>query len=199
MEGLIPRSQERAPDAMQSAVQGPEQAQGDESQGTSPEEQALYTKAVDSAYQIIYSDQALPKIRDLVKSNDDHIGSAAQVVASTMMRIQEQASDAGEPIPSDVMLPAMQEVFTDFADMLAENEIADLSEEQMSKGWLKTVDTYRQMEQAAGLSDQEGAAKDMEYFKEAESAGAMGQVFPELGGAQPAQGGGLLNQGEANG
>ena len=101
---------------------------------------------------------------------------------------------------------SVQWLFTDFADMLAENEIADLSEEQMSKGWLKTVDTYRQMEQAAGLSDQEGAAKDMEYFKEAESAGAMGQVFPELGGAQPdpggaqpAQGGGLLNQGEANG
>ena len=181
MEGLLPGPDEgitpksgplpNRPAPPQAGPAAPEE-------GVEEEGQELYTKTVDTAYQLIYSNEALPKIRDKIKGSDDLGTAAAEIVSSTMMRVQEAASDAGETIPFDVMLPAMQEVFEDFADLVIDQKVGQLD---MEADWMKTVESYRRMEQSAGLANTEGAKQDLEYFKEAEGVGAMGQLFPELG------------------
>jgi hypothetical protein len=114
-----------------------------------------------------------------------------------MTRIQDSAQKSGQRIPTDIMLPAMQEVVEDFADLLKEQQIADFDEDQMTQVWMKTVDTYQQMEKEAGLDDPESAQNDLQSLKQAQAEGQTRRRGIMGGLAQRIAGGAAVGFGDA--
>jgi hypothetical protein len=152
-------------------------------ENVTPEEQAVYDKVVDTAYSLIYDEKAMPKMMATFKNKQKPVNAVAQNVSAVMSRVQDVMTKAGTPVPSDTMLPAIEEVVSDFADLLAESQVVDLQQEQLDAAYTRTVAMYQQMEAKAGRSDAEGGAQTIQYINRAAEAGAMNEVLPGLEGA----------------
>lgn len=168
-------------DPMQ-ADQGGEPAFGGKA---TPEEQDQKARFVGRALELVYSDNAFPKIRDMLDGSgegDDPIEGLAQATAMVVGRVAGAAERSGIQLSPAVVLHAGTEVFEDLAHLSKMTGAKDYTQDQNAfhKAYYRAIDIYRTMLQGADEVDQKSAQDDFGKMQEMDQKGQLDPMFRTL-------------------
>lgn len=181
-----------APQSPMSADQGQGGEQAFGSKAT-PEEQDQKARFVGRALELVYSDNAFSKIRDMLDGGQDGdpTEGLAQATAMVVGRVAGAAEKSGIQLSPAVVLHAGTEVFEDLAHLSKMTGAKDYTQDQQAfhKAYYRAIDIYRTMLQGAGEVDQESAKADFGKMQEMDQRGQIEPMFMKLAQNDNQQGG----------
>lgn len=128
----------------------------------SAEEQAIYQRFVANGLMIIFGEETMPDIVDLLddEAPEDALATAT---ATVVFRVVTSAMETGVDIPADIILHGGTEIFENIAELMAMSGIADITEDEqaMERAYYKAVDETRMVLQQAGVTHPEEAQSDL--------------------------------------
>jgi hypothetical protein len=161
---------------------------------TTPEEQAMYSRIVARSFELIYGDDSMPKIVDMLDGGGNPPQGLAKTAAMVIGRVGAAAEKAGEQLDPVVAFHALKEIVEDLAHLSGVAGIHDYQQDQdgFEAAWLHAVDEWRLMLQGAGEIDQAAAQEDMSRLEAMDQSGELETLFNgldkgggEKGGQQP--------------
>lgn len=170
-----------APQSPMPADEGGEPAFGSKA---TPEEQDQKARFVGRALELVYSDNAFQKIRDMLDGGEDGDATEglAQATAMVVGRVAGAAEKSGIQLSPAVVLHAGTEVFEDLANLSKMTGAKDYTQDQKAfhKAYYRAIDIYRTMLQGAGEVDQESAKADFGKMQEMDQRGEIEPMFMKL-------------------
>lgn len=155
----------------------------------SPEEQALYERFIARAYDLVYSQEVMPKVLALLGGGGDPVEGLASATAMVIGRVLGAAEAAGQNIPGDVLLHAGTAVFEDLASLAVTAGIADFDQDRdkLETAYFRALDMVRTTLQESGKMDQASAKADLDQLMAADQDGRLEQMFRGLADQDRAQ------------
>jgi hypothetical protein len=136
-----------------------------------PEEQAQYELVVKNGMKLIYADNAMPHVLDLLKGGGDPIMGLASATATIVLKLQESANQAGQPIDGDVLYHAGAAILEDLANLAKEAGIHEFTQAEIEQATYKALDLYREQASQKGELDQNAVQSDWNNLVAADKAG----------------------------
>lgn len=157
----------------------------------SPKEQEIYNRFVAKAYEMVYAEETLPKIIEMLRGEegDDPADGLAITAATVTARVLDAAEAAGQQIDGAIVLHAGAEIFGDLAELSKRAGIHDWQEgtDEFEGAWYRALDDFRVMRQQAGRLDTEVYQQDLEGLKQADAEGELGAQLAALQGRGEAE------------
>ena len=189
-EGLLTSASPQALMANQPApAQAPDPAAEGELAAATPEEQAVYDKFMDNAFNIVYDEKAMPDFIKSIQGDGDPVTGLASATLTVLERLEESAEQAlGKPADRSMMMAVQEEITEDLANLSRASGQHEFSEQEIGNANNVAALNYGQNLQKAGkLNDQESLDEFMALV-EADKAGALDSVMQGINGEVPADG-----------
>ncbi len=145
-----------------------------------PEEQGQYDNFMNNALTLVYDDKMFPQIIARIKAGPDPTEALAAITATTVMRLEDSAKQAGKPISPDVLYKGGVEILEDLAGTAEKAGAHTFTKDELESATYQALDLYREMGSKDGRLDKEAIQQDMGALMEADSMGKLGTFFPEL-------------------
>lgn len=160
-------------------VQASGQVGGDEQPNVSPEEQRIYDEFVNNAYSVIYDDKSLPQIIESLKGDGNPVDGLANTAVAVIVRVQD-AVEAGQEIPSDVVFNAGIEILEDLADLASKAGVHEFTQEELEGATFLAMDLYREAKDLDGGAARPQIVEDFDKIIALDQAGKLDEVAPGL-------------------
>lgn len=187
-EGLLASA---SPQALMANQPEPAQAPATEGElvAVTPEEQAVYDKFMDNAFNIVYDEKAMPDFIKSIQGDGDPVNGLASATLTVLERLEESAEQAlGKPADRSMMMAVQEEITEDLANLSRASGQHEFSEQEIGNANNIAALNYGQNLQKAGkLNDQESLDEFMALV-EADKAGALDSVMQGINGEVPANG-----------
>lgn len=187
-EGLLASA---SPQALMANQPAPAQAPAAEGEmvAVTPEEQAVYDKFMDNAFNIVYDEKAMPDFIKSIQGDGKPVEGLASATLTVLERLEESAEQAlGKPADRSMMMAVQEEITEDLANLSRVSGQHEFSEQEIGNANNIAALNYGQNLQKAGkLNDQESLDEFMALV-EADKAGALDSVMQGINGEVPANG-----------
>lgn len=164
-----------------------------------PDEQRAYEQFVGNAMQIVYSEQAMPRILQAISAarQQNPVEGLANAVAMVMTRLEDSAAQSGAEVSQDVRAAAAKEIVEQIAELAGPKgaDIHEFTQEELGEAYWAASNLYNNARaaQQQGQQGQQGQQqRGRQQGQRQPTPGPRGQRRPD---AQQAGGGsgGLLN------
>lgn len=153
-----------------------------EREQASPQEQAIYEKAVLEAVKLTHAGKSQQAFLQALGEGNP-MDAVALATAQSVGRVAVAAAKAGRPIPPDVLMPAAGEVMEAVMEMAeATGKIEFTPEDQMGVA-AKAFDELRVVLERNGLINRQQAQQDLSAFQQADQSGELARMIGMKGGA----------------
>jgi hypothetical protein len=168
---------------MQAQLQQIQQPKGkapmvEEESTVSPEEQQMYDRFVENGAKIIYSQQVQDRLLEALSGGGDPVIGLVVTASSVVTQLEQSAQQNNMQLTEDVVFHGTVELLEMLIEMAETAGLHDFNEQEMERALFQTIENYRG---SHGESiDQSSHQQDMEKLMQADQAGQLGQVAPEL-------------------
>lgn len=143
-------------------------------ENASPEEQALYNRAVGAALMPLYkSDQLQDDLAKAVEADPDPENTVGYFAAQLGIKSYMMAKEAGVKIPGDMVLPAMKEITEATIEVAEEAGVATFTPQMMEAAYYKAMENVQQFAQEEGDYTPEEAMLDLATLNDMKEDGRM--------------------------
>ncbi len=153
-------------------------------ENASPEEQALYNRAVTLFMVALYDKKMLPKHLDFIKNAENPVDGVAEVASLLTMRVYTKALEGKPPveIPGDILLKAGQDEIVPLVIEVAEAAgIAEFDQSQVDAAFYSAADKFTKAMRNVGsyTDDQRGA--DLQELDRMADSGEIEGLLQKIG------------------
>lgn len=190
-----PQDDGTAPDASQQGGGADEEAgetapddesgEGDGMSNVTPEEQKQYEAVMNNAFKLMYppgknGEQASAGPILKLLSEGDPVTTLARVAVGIVVRLQESAEQAKQPIDPAVLFGAGKSIVEDLAEVAGKGKVHEFTDQELESAWYNALDMYRAIAVQRKWVDPKDFQGDIEELKKHSADGTLDEIVPGL-------------------
>lgn len=153
----------------------------------SPEQQEVYDQFVAQAMTLMYDQEMLPRLLELLTGGGDPVDGLAHAAALITARVATSAEQNGVPISGDIVFNAGTEIVNQLADLSDAAQIGNFAEDHdmLEAAYFRALDEFRTLMQGAGRINEQAAQRDLQGLQAMSESGELESTLRALAENDP--------------